>query len=455
MGISSLGAGSSILTQDVIDQLKAADNAKFVAPIDSKMKDEEDKSAAFKTLEAHMESVYESLKSLTEYGVFEGRTTSLSNEDSIDVVASDSSDIQNFVLDVTTIATKEIEQSGAFTTKTDSIATGSGTMDLNVGSETFTFDYDSGTTLDDLKELINKEAGDSVTATIVQVADDDFRLLLSASDTGTNQAISITDNDGDLSKKLTNDMSNVQSGVDAEFTFNGLDITRSSNSVDDLLSGVTITLKELGTTNVKVQQDREKIEEKITNFVDKYNSAMYQLGEDTKSSTDEDERGAFSSDSTIKGMKTDLKNILSIVGGDAGRLQDFGIEVDEGRLSLDSELLNEKLDDNPENVHAYFIGGTFTKDDSSTIEVEGAFTELESEFAKYSKGGSILDKYNDSITTRLESLSKQREKAVERLDDSYEIMAKRFASYDLIINQFNQASDMFTQMINAEIAASR
>jgi len=463
MGISSLGAGSSILTQDVIDQLKAADNAKFVAPVDAKIKNENAKSAAFETLNAHIESVYESLKSLTEYGVFEGRATSLSSEDFVDIKAEDSSDIQDFTLNVTQLATKEIEQSGKFTTKTDSISSGSGTMELNIGDEKFSIDYTADTTLEDLKELINKKAGDSVTATIVQIADGDFRLLLSSDNTGTNQAISISDSDdGSLVDALKPDadpdddidgMTNVQSGVDAEFTFNGLAITRSNNSIDDLLSGVTIKLKKVGSTEVSVKQDREKIEEKITNFVDKYNSAMYQLGEDTKSSKDEDERGAFSSDSTMKGMKNALKNILSVVGGDAGRLQSFGIEIDDGRLSLDSEMLNKKLDEDPDSVHAYFIGGTFTKDDGSTIEVEGAFTEIESEFAKYAKGGSILDKYNTSISDRIDSLTKQREKAVERLDNSYAIMTKRFAAYDLIINQFNQASDMFTQMINAEIAS--
>jgi len=453
MGISSLGAGSSILTQDVIDQLKAADNAKFVAPVDAKIKDENAKSAAFDVLDAHIENVYQSLKSLTEYGVFEGRTTSLSKDDFIDVTAKDNSDIQDFILDVTQIATKEIEQSEKFDSKTDKIATGSGSMELAVGSETFTFNYNASTSLEELKEMINKDAGDSVTATIVQVADDDFRLLLSAVNTGTDQEISITDNDSDLSDKLTTNMSNVQTAVDAEFTFNGLDITRSSNSVDDLLSGVTIELKDVGTTEVSVKQDREKIEDRITNFVDKYNSAMYQLGVDTKSSQNADERGAFSSDSTMKSMKSALKNILSVVGGDAGKLQDFGIDIDDGRLSLNSKVLNEKLDEDPESVHAYFIGGTFTKKDGSTIEVEGAFTEIENEVAKYAKGSSILDKYNDSISNRLDRLTQQREKAVERLDNSYAIMTKRFAAYDLIISQFNKASDMFTQMINAEIAS--
>ncbi len=462
MGISSLGAGSSILTQDVLDQLRAADEAKFVAPVDARLKTENSKLDAYNVVDAYMDNVYESLKSLTEYGVFESRTASTSDEDAVTVSAKESSDIQDFTIEVEKLATKEIEQSGTFGSRDAKIATGSGELELTVGSETFTFSYDASTTLESIKDSINKDAGESVNATIVQVANGDFRLLLSAANTGTNQEIAITDVVGageKLNTALTTDMANVQPAEDASFKFNGVSITRTNNEVDDLLAGVTLTLKEaeIGkVVNVSVKQDREHIEERITNFVDKYNSAMTQLNTDTKSSQEASERGVFSSDSTIKSMKSSLVNMLSIVGGGAGKLEDFGIELDsDGRLSLDSDTLGEKLDNDPTSVQAFFVGGTFTKDDGTTLQVDGVFAELEDEVAKYSKYGNILDDYKESIDTRMESLNEQRERAVERLNSSYNIMAKRFAAYDLMISRFNNASDMFTQMINAEIAANK
>ena len=59
------------------------------------------------------------------------------------------------------------------------------------------------------------------------------------------------------------------------------------------------------------------------------------------------------------------------------------------------------------------------------------------------------------MKTRFDSITEQKEKAVARLEVSYAIQAKRFAAYDLIISKFNTASSMFTQMINAEIAANK
>ena len=458
MGISSLGAGSSILTQDVLDQLRAADTAKFVTPKETSIKTENSKLDAYGVVDAYMDNVYESLKTLNEYGVFESRVTTVGSDTYAEVSAADSSDIQDFSLNVKTLATKEIEQSGTFASKEAVVASGTGKMKLDIGSESFTMDYDVTTTLEDMKDLINKTAGDSVTASIVQIADGDYRLFLSADNSGTGQAITITDVVGEgekLGDALKTQMTNVQTAVDAKFDYNGLEITRTSNKVDDLLSGVTITLKDIGKTDVSIEQNRENIADKITNFVDKYNSAVFQLQTDTKSSQAASERGVFSSDSTMKGMKASLINILSTVGEGVARMQDYGLEVDaDGRLSLDTTVLNTKLDEDPTSTQAFLTGGTFTDSDGFTTEVDGIFEEIETEVAKYSKYNAILDKFKSSIDTRIESLTEQKDKAVSRLDAQYAIMAKKFAAYDLIISKFNTASSMFTQMINAEIAAN-
>lgn len=458
MAISSLGAGAGILTQDLLDQLREADEAQYIRPLDTRKAAETAKQDAFNIIEAYMDNVESSLNTLTEYGVFESRTASSSTESVATVTAADSSDIQDFSLEVLNLATKEIVQSAplAFVTKESTIATGTGQMKLTVGSSTFTIDYSSSTTLEGLKDLINEAAGDSVSATIVQVADGDYRLFLSAKESGLGQDISITDVVGAgeaLSTALTTGIVNVQDAVDAQFKYNGQTIIRSSNVVDDLLSGVTITLKEAGTTNISVEQNRENIASKIENFISKYNSALYQLNKDTKSSENASERGVFSSESTIKNMKSDLINMLGRVGEGVGRLQDYGIEVaDDGSLSLDTSKLNEMLDANPSNVQAFFAGGTFTKSDGSEVTLEGAFVQMEEDVLKYTKYNAGLDQYENLIKSRLESLTEQRTKAMERLTAKYDIMAKQFTAYDSMITQFNSISTMFTNMVNAESA---
>lgn len=455
MGISSLGAGGGVLTQDLLDQLKEADQAQYINPLDARKATETKKQDAFNIVNAYMDNVDASLKSLTEYGVFESRTASSSNEDAATVTAADSSDIQDFSLEVVNLATKEIAQSAplAFATKETTVATGSGQMKLKVGSETFTIDYDATTTLEGLKDLINKEAGDSVSATVVQVADGDYRLFLNAKESGEGQDISIQDLSGALNTALTTGLDEVQDGIDAQFKYNGETITRSSNEVKDLLSGVTITLKEVGTTNVSVKQNTENIASKIENFISKYNSALYQLTTDTKSSENVEERGVFSGESFMKTMKADLLNMLGNAGGGVGRVQDYGIEInDDGSLKLDTSKLNEMLKANPDNVQAFFAGGTFTKDDGTEVTLDGAFVEMQEEVEKYTKYNQSLDQYKNLLDDKIESIDAQRTKALERLTAKYEIMAKQFAAYDAVITQLNSVSSMFTNLVNSEAA---
>ncbi|MCK9472183.1 flagellar filament capping protein FliD [Sulfurimonas sp.] len=462
MAISSLGAGAGVLTQDLLDKLKEADEAQYIKPLDSRIVDENKKQEAFKVIDAYMDNVQGSLNTLSEYGVFEARAATSSNAGAATVTAADSSDIQDFSLEVLNLATKEIEQSGTFASKTSEIASASGKLDLSVGSKTYRIDYTASTTLEELKDLINKEAGGSVSATIVQVADGDNRLFLNAKESGEGQEISIVDVVGEgealnsaLISGAAGGMSNVQDAVDAQFKYNSQTIIRSSNVVNDLLSGVTITLKEAGTTNVSVGQDRESIASKVENFISKYNSALYQLGEDTKSSEKPEERGIFSNESIIKNMKSDMLNMIAKAGEGVGRLQDYGIEIeDDGRLKLDQTKLNQKLDENPKNVQAFFAGGTFTKNDGSEVELKGAFVEMENDISKYTKYNAGLDQYGNLLEDRLDNLTEQRTKAMERLTVKYEIMAKQFAAYDSVITQLNSVSSMFTDLVNSQSSQS-
>jgi flagellar hook-associated protein 2 len=449
MGISALGTGSSILTQDLLDQLREADEAAQITPIDYSLTDNEDKAAEFDVIDANMTNLYDSIGELKSPALFDERTTTVSGS-SVTVSADANSDLQDFTLDVTQLATKQIEESGSYDDTTSTIASADGSMTLSVGDQDFTIDYTADTTLEDLKKSINDVAGDAINATIVQVADGDYRLFLNSADTGSNQDISFTDDSGNLSgTQLTDDLTAVQEGVDAEFTFNGESITRSSNEVDDLIVGYDITLESLGVSEVSVTQNRDNINEKIDSFIEKYNSAMDELASATKNSTDSSERGIFSSESTFKSMERDLREMMDSVGGAAGTLYDYGFDIDkDGKLSIDKTMFNDKMDENPSNVEAFFSGGDYTNDDGSVTTLDGAFTEMSDQVFEYTRYNGMLDNYNTYLTENTASLEDSRAKAVERLDAKYETMKQQYAAYDAMIASYDNAAAAFTEMQN-------
>ncbi|MCX6075289.1 MAG: flagellar filament capping protein FliD [Campylobacterales bacterium] len=457
MGVSSLGVGSSILTQSVLDQLRAADDAKFVTPITLDLANTKDKQDSFALMSANMTNLVDSIDALKDPLLFNARSATVTGT-SVAVTADSNSDMQNFNLTVNNLATKRIEESGAFAASTDKVATGAGSFNISVGGGApITINYDATTSLDDLKNLIKKQAGDLVDATVLNVSGTASHLVLSAKNTGASQDISITDNSGLLNSKLVdgaggmttiNDpLTGLPTGTDASFTFNGQAITRSSNQVNDLVTGYKITLNAPGSSDVSVAQDRASITAKIDSFVSKYNETMTELNKLTVSSTDSSVRGIFSNESTIKRMQSSIQNMLHSISGGAGSLEDYGFDIaKDGTLSVNKTTLNTKLDDNSANVQAFFSGGNFTKADNSVVALTGAFTGFSTLVTSYTSFSGILNQYKDSLASETTSLNDRKTAATTRLDARYEILKKQYAAYDSMIAKINSASSVFTQM---------
>jgi flagellar hook-associated protein 2 len=193
---------------------------------------------------------------------------------------------------------------------------------------------------------------------------------------------------------------------------------------------------------------------KIDSFVEKYNAAISELGRVTKQSTDSSERGIFSSESTIKSMKRALEDMFATVGGGVGTMSEYGFDISEdGVMSIDKDVLNSKMDENPQNVEAFFAGGTFTKADLTTVEVTGIFNEMSTIVGAYTDYNATLDQYKESLTSSISSLEERKTITIERLDARYEILKKQYAAYDLMIAKLNNASSMFVEMANTQYAA--
>ncbi|MDF1883749.1 flagellar filament capping protein FliD [Sulfurimonas sp. SAG-AH-194-C21] len=456
--ISSVGIGSGILTQDVLDQLRAADEAGRIRPIDLAIVNETDRQDAFNILDAGMTNFIDKINEIKNATLWDERAATVTSGTSVSATAIAKTDIQDFTIDVTALAIKQIEQSGQFGADTDLIATAAGSLNLNINGQDFTVNYDETMTLKDLKNAINNVAGTEVDATIINIASGDTRIVISSANTGSNQDITITDTDGFLSDdggttaggtKLTTDFTNLQTGGDATFTFNGQSITRTTNEVSDLITGLTLNLEETGVSEVSIAQDRTSILTSFDSFVTNYNDNMKELNRLTKISTASADRGIFSSDSMIKGLKRTIQDMLEGIGGGVGSMVDYGFEVDkDGVLSLDKTVLEAKMDTEPLNTQSFFSGGDYTKADGSVVVLTGAFAEMSTIVEAYTNTNTLLDNFNTSITQKLSNLNDRKLSATESLDVKYEILKKRYAAFDAIINGLNATSNIFAQLAN-------
>lgn len=163
---------------------------------------------------------------------------------------------------------------------------------------------------------------------------------------------------------LYTDITSSNNLLNAKISFNGLNIQRNSNSIDDLVEGVTFNLKNLSKTddpdvNINVSTDVDTIKSKIKDFIKKFNDVYTNIK--SQSTVESGKRGLFMGDANTSSIMNIMKDtvlnpISGIASGDLTLLNQIGIEFDPTtglNISDDSELTT-KLQENTNQVEAIF-----------------------------------------------------------------------------------------------------
>jgi len=270
-----------------------------------------------------------------------------------------------------------------------------------------TFSLSDATTISDLLDKITTIFG-NVTASItgegkLSVVDNTpgaspltFKIATKNSG-GSDDGTLKFDSDGDLGSAASVRKRQLVAGADASLTVDGVTVTRTDNTIDDILDGVTIDLlkADAGTTvTLNIGRDTDAIIEKINDFVSSYNTISSYIH--TQTSYDETENepgGVLFADGTLASVRSDLTSILigSVWGVDAdyATMGLVGISVDqEGQLSVDTSKLSGYLETNFNDVRklfatdgttssgslAYVSHGMDTKAGEYTVHIDTAAT---------------------------------------------------------------------------------
>lgn len=449
--ISSLGIGSGVLTADVIDQLKAADESRIIKPIENKVSLNNQKQDAEELLTSLMKTFKASASALSYDTIFDKKTVDITGNSEVTIDAG--ANVESFSLETITLAKKDITSSGALPDKNSTpVASGAGTLTIG----TYTINYDSTMTLEDLAQAITDEAGDTISASILQTGAGSYNLVISSKSTGASEALTFIDDSGLLAAALTdpydavtnpNGYQKVQTATDAEFKYNGITIVRSSNDIDDLILGVNITLKEEGDiSNVEIKQDTDDIIGEMQLFVDSYNTLIQNISDMTIKDEETGAEGVFNSSSFVKSIPRDLtRAITALKDGDS--LLNYGLDLDRyGVLSFDSSVLETKLKDDPDAVKLFFTGGT----NADGNDVAGIFEDIDDKLNSYTGYGNLLSSFKSDLETQGSSLNDSYLRAKASLDARYDIMTQRFIAYDAMISKLNSQFSSLQMMIDSE-----
>ncbi|MFP6024357.1 flagellar filament capping protein FliD [Helicobacter pylori] len=254
---------------------------------------------------------------------------------------------------------------------------------------------------------------------------------------------------------------NLQKASDSEFTYNGVSITRPTNEVNDVISGVNITLEQTTEPNkpaiISVSRDNQAIIDSLKEFVKAYNELIPKLDEDTRYDADTKIAGIFNGVGDIRTIRSSLNNVFSYsVHTDNGveSLMKYGLSLDDkGVMSLDEAKLSSALNSNPKATQDFFYGSDSKDMGGREIHQEGIFSKFNQVIASLIDGGNAkLKIYEDSLDRDAKSLTKDKENAQELLKTRYNIMAERFAAYDSQISKANQKFNSVQMMIDQAAA---
>ena len=437
--VQALGAGAGFDTKKIVEALVNAERAPTEARINSKIAESEAKISGLGKAVSILNVVKDAANRLNDAKDFNTFTLSNSQESAFSASSTTSARAGSNNVTVSQIAQEQRSVSNAFASETNAFSSNPITVSISVGSSnpTTTDIIVTDASLQGTVSAINA-ANLGVTAEIVDTGDasDRYRIQL-IGETGAENAFSLTSSDSTLS------FSSVQSATDAQLNVNGIDFTRSSNVIDDVITGVTLSLNTVtnGAANLSINQDDSQSRANIVDFVTIYNEAQRQLKELSNSSIG----GELAGDSIFRSLTSSLRSLVlgtsSSASGNISNLSDMGISVSRtGELDVDDTKLDNALANNFADVVTMFSANTDNQSASST-DVAGLAGDITNLIANATASDSYLESQQDTLadanSRRQEELSDLADR-MERVEERYN---RQFLAMQQIIDQMNSTRE--------------
>lgn len=340
----------------------------------------------------------------------------------------------------------------AATFKTGSLSIVSGAANLNVA-------VNDGDSLTAVRDAINTSgAGQGISARIETVSSG-ARLVIESSN---SESLTITASDagtgtlGDNSLTLLNPAADaggrtVSEAKSALFSVDGLSVTKDSNTVSDVISGVTLNLVAAQSASdiadgksitVSIGQDKGSVRANLQKFVDSYNklvqsssemTAVVQVGEGKAPVT-----GPLLGDTSIRNLMSGLRKEMTQLGTDLDirSLAQLGITTQkDGKLALDATKLDTALSSNYDKV-ADFLGGE-----------GGLMSRMQKVVEPYSQSSGILDQRQKGLQSTLTSVDKQREALELRITKVQERLLAQYNAMDQLVGRLQKTSESLASQL--------
>jgi len=439
--INSLGVGSGLDLGSLLDKLVTVERQGAERLLNNRQARAELKLSSIGSLRATIDTLAAAVTTLKDFDLALAVTSS--NKDAVTATAGTDADVASYLIEVTQLARAQSLASNGSSPFTDpDAALGEGTLAITVDGTTANLAIASGSnSLRGIRDAINASTI-GVQAAVVQDGAA-WRLLLTSKKSGTEGAMTLSV-DGTLDARLASaSMEVTTEAKDALFSVNGLALSSSSNSVADVLPGLTLELKAptTGPVTISVGTDNDALGEKLARVVTAYNALVNNMKKLGAASPDGKTSGPLVGDAGLRSLQRSVLGIfgrnLSIDVADSPfrNLAELGIKTSlSGEASLDTAALKKALTQDRDSVEALVtaFGASFS-------------TALDA----YDGGNGVFGFRSDQLTAELKRIRDDRDQLERRLGALEERLSKRFSALDSLVSQFQSTSTYLAQQLTS------
>ena len=469
--ISSPGVGSGLDVNSIVTQLVAIERQPIVQ-LQTQASSLQTKLSAFGKLQSDLSALRDAASALTRPSSWSDTTGTSSDPASV-AVTTDSTNLPGtYTVQVSKLAQAQSNVSKTYGATTDMV--GEGTIHVELGSwdaDTNAFTAKTGATaidisigppaksLAEVRDIVNA-ANAGITATVLTDASGS-RLVFRSSATGAANGFKLTVTDVDGNNVDTAGLSalafdpsvgvvtmgQAMAAANASALINGAPVSSASNTLNNVIDGLTLTLQHETTTAVQVTTapDKDAIRKKVETFVSAYNDLNKEIAAQTKFDAATKTAGALQGDSAAVGLRNSLRNTLlgtSAASTTFTRMADIGFDVQQdGSIKLDSKKLDNALANLPEMKKLFSASDTL-------VRANNGFATLVRTLADTALGvdGSIAAR-SEGLRDRI-SANEKRQAALEvRVSQTEARLRKQYTALDTKMGQLQSLSSYVSQQV--------
>ncbi len=440
-GLQSPGIGSGLDINSIVAQLMAIERRPLLQ-LDQKEAEAQAEISAYGSLKSALSGLQSSLDDLKEAATFEA-TAASSSDDSVFTASSGVDTVVSaYDVQVNRLAQRHKLGSSEFDAST---AFGGGVDDeftITAGAKSFTLDLSTPKTLEEIQAAINVSANETgITAGVITGDSGKQTLVLTAQETGYDQRVQLAFGGGiDASTFNLQTFNRDGDGVllasdaelDASLLVDGVTVTRGSNSISDVVDGLTLTLQGEGRAEASISRDRKVAKDAVNGFIAAYNGLRDQVSSLSQ--------GSLSGNSILRNLESQIRSVFNQGVSDLGAfsyMAELGVTTGEtGDLELDADMLESALDEDLDSLVAFF-----------TDETNGLSVRLDRVLDGFLQTDGTVDRMIDSTNSRLDDIERSRGTLERRLEVTESRLMQQFTALDGLVAQLTVTSDYLTRQL--------